>query len=104
MGGSKSFLEALLAFLGNETAKLISQGLIGPERIRSSPQKTPRKLGKGMTHWGASVVDMGLSDWVGMSNDILEQLRMEGGFVEVGQTSLPMRNFVILSAPHPDSH
>lgn len=104
VGGSKSFLEALPAFLGKETAERISQGWISPERIHSSPQKTPRKLGKGMTHWGASVVDMGLSDWAGVSDDILEQLRIAGGPLEAGQTSLPERNRVIPPAPHPDSH
>lgn len=105
VGGSKSFLEALPAFLGQETAELISQDWIGLERIHSSLQKTPRKLGKGMTHWGALVVDMGLSDWGGVSDDISEQLIwLAGGLLEAGQTSLPERNLVIPPAPHPDSH
>ena len=55
---SKSFPEALLALLGKETAELISQGWISPERILPNPQKTPQKLGKGMAHWGALFGDM----------------------------------------------
>lgn len=51
--GSKSFLEALPAFLEEETAELISQGWNGPETILSNPQKTPQQLGKGTARWGA---------------------------------------------------
>lgn len=46
---------------------------------------------------------MGLSDGAGVSDDILEQLRMGDGLLEVGQTCLPERNPGILPAPHPNS-
>lgn len=80
---SKSFLEALPAFLEEETAELISQGWNGPETILSNPQKTPQQLGKGMACWGALFVDVGPSDWTEASGDRAEQLRRKW---DMGQT------------------
>lgn len=76
---SKSFPEALPVFLEEETAELISLGWNGPERILPNPQKTPEQLGKGKAPWGALFVDVGLSDWAGMSGDTGEQLRGKEG-------------------------
>ena len=84
--GTTSWLEALPAFLEEETAELISQGWNGPETILSNPQKTPQQLGKGAAHWGALFVDVGLSDWAGASGYRAEQLRSKDGLLEVGQT------------------
>lgn len=101
---SQSFLEALPAFLEEETAELISRGWNGPERILSNPQKTPRQLGKRKAHWGALFMDVGLSDWAGASGDTVEQLRRKerrpfGG----GTNMLPKGNLVIGAAPRPHS-
>lgn len=90
----KSFLEAQPAFLEEEMAELISQGWSSPERIFPTSRR-PLGLGKGWLT-GELFVAMRLSDWAGVSGDVLEQLRRE-----VRQTCSPDGNLVIAQLPTP---